>query len=58
MCNPVNPFVLADSDTTFAAFIAAKGDDSYLSALTWCPPELIETVSAPVKSVMWMIVLL
>ena len=34
ICNPVNPFVFADSDTTFAAFIAAKGDDSYLSALT------------------------
>ena len=34
MCNPVNPFVLADSVTTFAAFIAANGDDSYLSALT------------------------
>ena len=38
--------------------MAANGDDSYRSAFTCIPPELIETVSAPVRSVMWMMVLL
>ena len=58
MWNFENPFDLADSTTALAAFIAANGDDSYLSAVTCMPPELIATVSAPVRSVMWIIVLL
>ena len=35
--------------TEFAAFIAANGDDSYLSAVTCMPPELIDR--APVGGV-------
>src|SRR3990172_8963890 len=47
MCNPVKPFVFAISTTALDAFIAAKGDDSYLSAFTCTPPELSATFSAP-----------
>jgi len=52
MCKAVKPLVVAFSTAALAAFIAAKGDDSYLSALTCIPPELIATVSPPVRSVM------
>ena len=34
MCNAVKPFVLMAPTTVLAAFIAANGDDSYLSAVT------------------------
>ena len=34
MCNAVKPFVLAAPTAALAAFIAANGDDSYLSAVT------------------------
>ncbi|MCD6036973.1 MAG: hypothetical protein K0S67_861, partial [Nitrososphaeraceae archaeon] len=49
---------LAASEDATADFIAAYGDDSYLSAVTCLPPELNEIVSAPLVSVMWTRVLL
>jgi hypothetical protein len=58
MCTAVIPLVLATSAAAVALFIAAYGDDSNLSAFTCLPPELKEIVSAPVRSVMWTIVLL
>jgi hypothetical protein len=45
------PFVLAVSAAATADFIAAYGEDSYLSAVTCRPPELKEIVSAPLISV-------
>jgi hypothetical protein len=45
------PLVFAASAAETADFIAAYGDDSYLSAVTCLPPELKEMVSAPLMSV-------
>jgi len=52
------PFVLAASAAATADFMAAYGEDSYRSAVTCLPPELKETVSAPLTSVIWTNVLL
>ncbi len=52
------PFVFATSAAAEALLIAAYGDDSNLSAFTCLPPDEKEIVSAPVRSVMWTIVLL
>jgi len=52
------PLSRAASATYWAAFIAAYGDGFSLSALTKRPPDAIAIVSAPVRSVMWTIVLL
>lgn len=58
MCSAEMPFDFAPSATAEADFIAAYGEDSKRSAFTCLPPELIEMVSAPVRSVMCTIVLL
>jgi hypothetical protein len=54
----VTPLSLPTSATYWAAFIAAYGDGFSLSAFTKRPPEANAIVSAPVKSVIWIIVLL
>lgn len=46
--------VLSFSKTSFAAYIAAYGEDSSLSDLTFIPPVTLANVSLPVKSVTWM----
>ena len=55
---PRMPLDFAVSATFFATDIAAVGLDSNLAAFTTCPPLAIAIVSAPVMSVMWIIVLL
>jgi len=45
------PLSCATSTTAPVDFMAAYGEDSYLSAFTCRPPELIATVSAPERSV-------
>jgi hypothetical protein len=54
----VIPLSRPTSATYWAAFIAAYGEGFNLSALTNLPPEASAMVSAPVRSVMWIIVLL
>lgn len=39
--------------TSYAASIAAYGEDSSLSALTFMPPVMRQSVSRPDKSVTW-----
>lgn len=39
---------------SLAACMAAYGDDSSLSYLTFIPPVTLANVSLPVRSVMWM----
>jgi len=52
------PLSFAVRAAAAADCIAAYGDPWSLSALTCCPPELLDTVSAPARSVMWTTVLL
>lgn len=58
MCMAVMPFSLAVDAAADAARIAAYGEDSRRAALTNMPPLVLEIVSAPEISVMWIIVLL
>ncbi len=58
MWTAVIPLDFATSDAAEALLMAAYGDDSNLSALTCLPPEEKAMVSAPVRSVMWTMVLL
>ena len=58
MCSPTIPFSFTSSAARVAASIAANGDDSCLSARTTLPPDQWLMVSAPVTSVMVMMVLL
>ena len=58
MCTAVMPFPLATSDAAAAERIAAYGEASNLSALTCLPPEEKAIVSAPVRSVTVMMMLL
>lgn len=57
-CKEVIPASLAISPAFFAAVIAAVGLLSRRCCLTTCPPDASATVSEPVMSVMWMMVLL
>ena len=54
----VMPLSLAVWAAWNAACMAAYGDDSIRSALTYMPPLVRAMVSAPVRSVMWTRVLL
>lgn len=58
MCIAVMPLSRATSAAPVAARIAAYGDDSKRSALTYIPPLVRAMVSAPEMSVMWITVLL
>jgi hypothetical protein len=58
MCIAVMPLSFAASDANDAARMAAYGDDSILDAFTTIPPDARAIVSAPERSVMWIIVLL
>ena len=58
MLMEVIPLSRAIVATCCAAFMAAYGVGFCLSALTNIPPEAEAIVSAPVRSVTWMIVLL
>jgi hypothetical protein len=54
----VIPLSLATSAAAEAARIAAYGEDSILSAFTNIPPDVLDMVSAPEMSVIWIKVLL
>jgi hypothetical protein len=58
MCIAVIPLSLATSAAAEAARIAAYGEDSILSAFTNIPPDVLDMVSAPEMSVIWIKVLL
>jgi hypothetical protein len=58
MCMAVMPLSLATSAAPVAARIAAYGELSMRSALTYIPPVVRAMVSAPDMSVMWIKVLL
>jgi len=58
MWSAVIPLSFATLEAAEAACIAAYGVPCSLSALTCCPPALLEMVSAPVRSVIWTWVLL
>ena len=58
MWTAVIPLPLATSEAAEALLMAAYGDDSNLAAFTCLPPEENAMVSAPVRSVMWTMVLL
>ena len=58
MCTAVIPCDFATSEAADALLLAAKADDSNLSAFTCLPTDEKAMVSAPVRSVMWTIVLL
>lgn len=51
MCKALIFNYLSLSNTSFAACIAAYGDDSSLSDLTFIPPVTLASVSLPVRSV-------
>jgi hypothetical protein len=54
----VIPLSLAIVAAAPAALMAAYGEDSNRSCFTNIPPDVLDIVSAPEMSVMWMIVLL
>ena len=58
MWTAVMPLPFATSEAADAERMAAYGDASNLSAFTCLPPDENDIVSAPVRSVMWTIVLL
>src|SRR5659263_323185 len=57
-CTPITPLSSACSAALVASCMAAYGELSLRSCLTTMPPEDLAIVSAPLKSVMVMIVLL
>src|SRR5213593_1734470 len=52
------PLSLATLAAAAAACIAAYGVPCKRSALTCCPPALLDIVAVPVRSVMWTVVVL